>query len=217
MDLFLLTFRMSPGQRQGALVSKERPRCFTWRGINNTPQAALPRIFLACSLEKNVVPALHPCILITVTPGMQTSLPPRLELCFFQKEFQSPHLKDQVSLRNRTLETCFISPPLLELKETLMSPVRPLFFFFPFSICCVSNPRILEPHSGVGGDALRKPAQRGWPPKSSRNTPKQPVTFFLLWPLLVILSGVTPRSARTLAIPRASTPQLGATLVSQRR
>lgn len=33
----------------------------------------------------------------------------------------------------------------------------------------------------------------------------------------MILSGVTPRSARTLAIPLASTPQLGATLVSQRR
>lgn len=50
-----------------------------------------------------------------------------------------------------------------------------------------------------------------------QKTTKWPVTFFLLWPLLVILSGVTPRSASTLAIPLASTPQLGATLDSQRR
>ena len=42
------------------------------------------------------------------------------------------------------------------------------------------------------------------------------VTFFRLWALLEILSGVTPRSERTLAIPLASTPQLGATLLSQR-
>lgn len=42
------------------------------------------------------------------------------------------------------------------------------------------------------------------------------VTFLLRCAVLEILSGVTPRSDRTLAIPRASTPQLGATLVSQR-
>lgn len=43
------------------------------------------------------------------------------------------------------------------------------------------------------------------------------MTFFLLCALLKILSGVTPRSERTLAIPLASTPQLGATFLSQRR
>lgn len=42
------------------------------------------------------------------------------------------------------------------------------------------------------------------------------VTFLLRCAVLEILSGVTPRSDRTLAIPRASTPQLGATLVSHR-
>ena len=92
------------------------------------------------------------------------------------------------------------------------------FFSFPLStcyfVCSVSNPVILEPHSmGLSGSQHRESG----PTESSRNTTKWPVTFFLLWPLLVILSGVTPRSARTLAIPLASTPQLGATLVSQRR
>ncbi len=43
-----------------------------------------------------------------------------------------------------------------------------------------------------------------------------PLTFFLLWTLPESLSGVTPRSDSTLAMPRASTPQLGATLLSQR-
>lgn len=42
------------------------------------------------------------------------------------------------------------------------------------------------------------------------------LTFLLRCAVLEILSGVTPRSARTLAIPRASTPQLGATLDSHR-
>lgn len=45
----------------------------------------------------------------------------------------------------------------------------------------------------------------------------RPLTFFLRWVLLEILSGVTPRSESTLAIFLASTPQLGATLLSQRR
>lgn len=44
-----------------------------------------------------------------------------------------------------------------------------------------------------------------------------PLTFFLRWVLLEILSGVTPRSESTLAIFLASTPQLGATLLSHRR
>lgn len=43
------------------------------------------------------------------------------------------------------------------------------------------------------------------------------VTFLLRWAVLEILSGVTPRSDRTLAIPLASTPQLGATFFSHRR
>ena len=42
------------------------------------------------------------------------------------------------------------------------------------------------------------------------------VTFLLRSAVLEILSGVTPRSDRTLAIPRASTPQLGATFFSHR-
>ena len=46
---------------------------------------------------------------------------------------------------------------------------------------------------------------------------QQLITFLLRCAVLEILSGVTPRSERTFAIPRASTPQLGATLVSHRR
>lgn len=42
-------------------------------------------------------------------------------------------------------------------------------------------------------------------------------TFLLRCAVLEILSGVTPRSDRTLAIPRASTPQFGATLLSHLR
>lgn len=81
------------------------------------------------------------------------------------------------------------------------------------------------PESDFRRTFLCKSGERDWTPASDvrYNTAilisslRSKVTFFLLCPLLVILSGVTPRSARTLAMPLASTPQFGATFVSQRR